>query len=208
MRQRTGVVIALTCVLAACAPSPGGDAEPTSPPAAPSASESEEPAEEPTPEPEPEPSEAMPSQEAPSPSESSTKPSASESPTSSAPAPKSGWSVLDTKLSSASEVDTLPVSAEIAHYLKSRLGEPCELVMTLFAAHSDGYLVADERGTCDGAALFVYGPNDGDIEELVEFTTVPACSEFEKAGVPKGVPTSKLFPDGLACSTGSGTERY
>ncbi len=206
MRVRGAVVVALVCALAACAPGPGGDAEPTSPPVSPSASESEEPAEEPTPEPEP--SEAAPPQEAPSPSESSTESSPSESPTSSAPAPQSGWSVLDTKLSSASEVDALPVSAEIAHYLKSRLGEPCELEMTLFAAHSDGYLVADETGICDGAALFVYGPNDGDIEELVEFTTVPACSEFEKAGVPKGVPTSKLFPDGLACSTGSGTERY
>ena len=206
MRVRSGVAVALVCALAACAPGPDGEAAQTSPPAAPSTSESEEPAEEPTSEPEP--SEAVPSQEAPSPSESSTEPSASESPTSSAPAPKSGWSVLDTKLSSTSEVDALPVSAEIAHYLKSRLGEPCELEMTLFAAHSDGYLVADETGICDGAALFVYGPNDGDIEELVEFTTVPACSEFEKAGVPKGVPTSKLFPDGLACSTGSGTERY
>lgn len=208
MRVRGAVVVALVCALAACAPGPGSDAEQTPSPAAPSASESEEPAEEPTPEPEPEPSEAAPPQEAPSPSESATESSPSESPTSSAPAPKSGWSVLDTKLSSASEVDALPVSAEIAHYLKSRLGEPCELEMTLFAAHSDGYLVADETGICDGAALFVYGPNDGDIEELVEFTTVPACSEFEKAGVPKGVPTSKLFPDGLACSTGSGTERY
>lgn len=208
MRVRSGVVVALVSALAACAPGPGSDAEQTSPPAAPPASESEESAEEPTPEPEPEPSEAVPSQEAPSPSESATEPSPSESPTSSAPAPKSGWSALDTKLSSASEVDALPVSAEIAHYLKSRLGEPCELEMTLFAAHSDGYLVADETGICDGAALFVYGPKDGDIEELVEFTTVPACSEFEKAGVPKGVPTSKLFPDGLACSTGSGTERY
>lgn len=206
MRVRGAVAVALVCALAACAPGPGSDAEQTSPPVAPSTSESEEPAEEPTPEPEP--SEAVPSQEAPSPSESATEPPASESPTSSAPAPKSGWSVLDTKLSSASEVDALPVSAEIAHYLKSRLGEPCELEMTLFAAHSDGYLVADETGICDGAALFVYGPNDGDIEELVEFTTVPACSEFEKAGVPKGVPTSKLFPDGLACSTGSGAERY
>ena len=206
MRVRSGVAVALVCALAACAPGPGNDAEQTPPPAAPSASESEAPAEEPTPEPEP--SEAAPSQETPSPSESSTEPSPSESTTSSAPAPKSGWSVLDTKLSSASEVDALPVSAEIAHYLKSRLGEPCELEMTLFAAHSDSYLVADETGICDGAALFVYGPNDGDIEELVEFTTVPACSEFEKAGVPKGVPTSKLFPDGLACSTGSGTERY
>lgn len=206
MRVGTGVVIALTCVLAACAPSPGSDAEPTSPPAVPSASESATSAEEPAPEPEP--SEDSPSESAPSPSTSSVEPEPSESSSSSAPAPKAGWSVLDTKLSSASQVDALPVSADVAHYLKSRLGEPCQLEMTLFAAHSDGYLVADERGTCDGAALFVYGPKDGDIEELVEFTTVPACSEFEKAGVPKGVPTSKLFPDGLACSTGSGTERY
>ncbi|WP_297749607.1 hypothetical protein [uncultured Tessaracoccus sp.] len=206
MRVRIGVAVALVCALTACAPGPGSNAEQTPPPAAPSASESEEPAEEPTPEPEP--SEATPAEETSAPSESPAEPSPSESTTSSAPAPKSGWSVLDTKLSSASEVDALPVSAEIAHYLKSRLGEPCELEMTLFAAHSDGYLVADETGICDGAALFVYGPNDGDIEELVEFTAVPACSEFEKAGVPKGVPTSKLFPDGLACSTGSGTERY
>lgn len=206
MRVRTGVVIALTCALAACAPSPGGEAEQASPAETPSASESESPTEEPVPEPEP--SAELPSEAAPSPSASSVEPAPSESSSSSEPAPKAGWSVLDTKLSSASHVDALPVSADVAHYLKSRLGEPCELEMTLFAAHSDGYLVADERGTCDGAALFVYGPKDGDIEELVEFTTVPACSEFEKASVPKGVPTSKLFPDGLACSTGSGTERY
>lgn len=204
MRVRTGVVIALTCALAACAPSPGGEAEQASPAETPSASESESPTEEPV----PEPSAESPSEAAPSPSASSVEPAPSESSSSSEPAPKAGWSVLDTKLSSASHVDALPVSADIAHYLKSRLGEPCELEMTLFAAHSDGYLVADERGTCDGAALFVYGPKDGDIEELVEFTTVPDCSEFEKASVPKGVPTSKLFPDGLACSTGSGTERY
>ncbi len=200
------MVIALTCALVACAPGRGSDAEQASPPVATSASESGAPASESTSEPEQ--SEASPSQKASSSSEPSTEPSPSDSSTDTAPAPKPGWSVLDTKLSSASEVDALPVSAEVAHYLKSRMGEPCELEMTLFAVHSDGYLVADETGICDGAALFVYGPNDGEIEELVEFTAVPACSEFEKAGVPKGVPTSKLFPDGLACSTGSGTERY
>ena len=88
------------------------------------------------------------------------------------------------------------------------MGEPCDLQMTLFASHSDGFVVGDETGICDGSALFVYGPRGDEIDALVEFTQVPECSAFEKAGVPKGVPTSKLFPDGLACSSGGKATKY
>ena len=200
MRARIGVVIALTCALVACAPGRGSDAEQASPPVATSASESGAPASESTSEPEQ--SEASPSQKASSSSEPSTEPSPSDSSTDTAPAPKPGWSVLDTKLSSASEVDALPVSAEVAHYLKSRMGEPCELEMTLFAVHSDGYLVADETGICDGAALFVYGPNDGEIEELSSSLRCLLVRSSRRPACPRECPRRSCFLTGWPARQG------
>lgn len=203
MKVRVAAALAALCVAAACAPTPGGT---PSPEPAETASISASPSETVTTETPSQTPTSTPSADVTGSPQPSVAPSASRS--SSSPSAASGWTVLDVKVSNPSEVDALPVTREVAHYVKSRLGEPCELQMTLFAAHSDGYLVADETGICDGNALFVYGPHDGEIAELVEFTQIPSCGAFESAGVPNGVPTSKLFPDGLACSTGAGTERY
>lgn len=205
MKVRVAAALAALCVAAACAPAPGGT---PSPEPAETASVSASPSETATTETPSQTPTSTPSVGVTGSPQPSVAPSASRSSSPSSPSAASGWTVLDVKVSNPSEVDALPVTREVAHYVKSRLGEPCELQMTLFAAHSDGYLVADETGICDGNALFVYGPHDGEIAELVEFTQIPSCGAFESAGVPNGVPTSKLFPDGLACSTGARTERY
>lgn len=209
MRMRLGAAFVAVCALVACAPTPGGEPSATQSPDATDAQPSAEPSGVPESSEGPEPSEL---EESPTPTPAGQR---SPSPTSTAPAPKKpappvadGWTVLDTKLTSADQVDGLAVTPEVAHYLKSRMGEPCDLQMTLFASHSDGFVVGDETGICDGSALFVYGPRGDEIDALVEFTQVPECSAFEKAGVPKGVPTSKLFPDGLACSSGGKATKY
>ncbi|WP_296138595.1 hypothetical protein [uncultured Tessaracoccus sp.] len=224
MTLRTAALACATLLLAACAPTPGGTGpaeEPsTSAPAATESPASAEP--EPTATTEPP---SAPASEGPEPSASpsntpsgtpSATPSTSREPTatpsasgttSARPAGK-GWTVIDAKVTKASDVDGLPVNPKVAHYLKSRMGEPCELTMTVFAAHADGYLVADEQGICDGARLFVYGMMDGDVEELVEFSSAQPCGKFAQVGLPKGVPATKLFRDGLACTAGGKVTRY
>lgn len=119
-----------------------------------------------------------------------------------------GWTSLDAKLVSASDMGQFALPASAADYLRDRLDAPCDLRITVFAAHSDGYFVSDESGTCDGAQLAVYGPNSGGIGELVSFASVPDCAELRRAGVPAGVPATKLFPDGLACLEQGALQKY
>lgn len=120
----------------------------------------------------------------------------------------SGWSSVDVRVVKAEEVAELNLPSAATTYLSKRLAEPCELIFTVFAAHSDGFLVGEERGVCSGTGLFVYGPKDGAVTNLVEFTSVAHCDELREAGVPAGVPKTRLFPDGLLCLNGSAVQPY
>lgn len=123
------------------------------------------------------------------------------------PAPE-GWASLDARLISESDVGQFALVPKVASYLQGRLKEGCDLRITVFAAHPDGHFIADESGTCAGARLMVYGPEGGGIGELLEISSVPACTALTQAGVPAGVPATKLFPDGLACTDGGRIRKY
>lgn len=214
MRLRVRALLAAGVLAAAgCAPAPGGTVvEPEASPsetAAETAAPSEEPSAEPT-EAEPAPSESVTEEPTVEPEASAEPSETAEGTGTAAPAEPigDGWTALDAKLTDAGQVAALGLPQESEEYLVSRLMEPCDLQITLYAAHSDGYLVADESGICDGQALFVYGPEGSQVRELVEFSSVQECSAFADVGVPKGVPTSQLFPDGLACTDGGKVEQY
>lgn len=213
MRLRVSALLAAGVLTAAgCAPAPGGTAVEPEASSSVSVAETTAPSEDASAEPsaEPAPSESATEEPTVEP-EPSAEPSESAAESESAAPAKpigEGWTALDAKLTDVGQVAALGLPESSAEYLVSRLMEPCDLQITLFAAHSDGYLVADESGICDGQALFVYGPEGSQVRELVEFSSVPECSAFADVGLPKGVPTSALFPDGLACTDGGKVEQY
>lgn len=118
------------------------------------------------------------------------------------------WRAVDLEVRERAEVESLGLHESLAAYLASRLQEPCELSFKLFAAHSDGFLLAEEQGSCDGAGLFVYGPSGDAIDQLVEFTTASDCASLSAANIPTGVPKTRMLPDGLACVGESGLTSY
>lgn len=227
MRLRLVAAAATLCIVAACAPDPTGaptagpetgaptqEASASATPSVTAPIEESEPAASPTETEASEPSETATDEESEQPSTAPTsEPAASESASSAPPAEPAkpiaeGWNKIDKKLTSEAEVASLGLPGPAADYLERRLKEPCELEISIFAAHSGGFLVGDESGICEGAGLFVYGPSNGQMRDLVEFTAVEECSTFEAAGVPKGVPGTAFLPDGLACMNGESVEQY
>lgn len=232
MKLRIAVVAVAACLVGACAPAPGQSATvqerstpPASGPTAPESSEEPTAATSPTTDPTVEPEATESSTAAPEASESpATAPAAGESPSaassadadpsaepsaSAAAAPvKDGWTSVDKKLTSTADIASLGVPDQTAKYLTQRLNEDCRVEFTVFASHSDGFLVADESGVCDGIGIYVYGSSGGPMRPLVEFSALAECSQFEQVGLPKDVPSGKLFPDGLMCLDGGQAKAY
>lgn len=222
MKRRIVGLSLMALAVAACAPAPGGTPVPTPTPTVEESAPSVSP--EPSETPEVEESESVdpedPTVEPDETTSGTTTETASAVPPpvegssagtdeSTPPAATGGWNVLDRQIRNDGDVDAAKLPDNLSHYLKSRLREPCNFEMVIFAAHAEGYMVGDESSTCAGEALFVYGPESAQVtRELVEFTEVPACSDFEKAGLPKNVPTTERFPDGLFCIDGGARKRY